>query len=452
MAVVQISRIQLRRGLHDNLPNLASAEMGWSLDQRRLFIGNGTASEGAPVTGRTEILTEHSDILQLINIFSFKAERTGSIAATGPNNTQFTRSLQEKLDDFVNVRDFGAKGDGITDDTNAINRALNNTYSYTSAISGVPTRRTIYFPAGKYLVSDLINVPPFVTVVGDGYENTLIYTNTNIASILNLTDSHGASGPTFGSPLGLIPTYGKDYAISNIAIQHSNVNVLPCVSINSASEVSFDRVKFAGPNASVIDPGTSHAAVYVSNDALTAGFVAKRLKFNDCKFANHGYGIETLGEVTDVVVNGSSFEGLYTDVVLSNETTNVVQTNNVASNISSAAFDSTYIDSHNGAGSSTARSVTLTQGTTGNIQLVSDVLISLDNVEIEYTIKVGAATRKGKFVGVGTGSAYVWDDEYAETSALNVDLEADETSGNFAYDTTGAASDATITYVVKYIN
>ena len=40
-----------------------------------------------------------------------------------------TRTLQSKLDDFVNVVDFGAKGDGSTDDTAAINRALTQLYS-----------------------------------------------------------------------------------------------------------------------------------------------------------------------------------------------------------------------------------------------------------------------------------------------------------------------------------
>jgi hypothetical protein len=39
---------------------LASGELGWSIDTRRLYIGNGTLDEGAPTLGRTEILTEVS--------------------------------------------------------------------------------------------------------------------------------------------------------------------------------------------------------------------------------------------------------------------------------------------------------------------------------------------------------------------------------------------------------
>jgi len=42
MAVIQISKIQVRRGLSEDLPQLASGELGWSIYERRLYIGNGT--------------------------------------------------------------------------------------------------------------------------------------------------------------------------------------------------------------------------------------------------------------------------------------------------------------------------------------------------------------------------------------------------------------------------
>ena len=67
MAIVQISRITNRKGLIENLPQLAGAELGYAVDTRQLFIGNGTLQEGAPVIGNTEILTEFSDIAALSN-------------------------------------------------------------------------------------------------------------------------------------------------------------------------------------------------------------------------------------------------------------------------------------------------------------------------------------------------------------------------------------------------
>ena len=62
MAIVQISQIKHRHGVHSDLPQRATAELGWSVDQRRLYIGNGTLAEGAPEVGNTEILTEFSNM------------------------------------------------------------------------------------------------------------------------------------------------------------------------------------------------------------------------------------------------------------------------------------------------------------------------------------------------------------------------------------------------------
>lgn len=52
---------------------------------------------------------------------------------------------------YFNVRSYGAKGDGTTDDTAAIRRAIAAAYAGPG-----PTERTVYFPAGTYLVSDTI--------------------------------------------------------------------------------------------------------------------------------------------------------------------------------------------------------------------------------------------------------------------------------------------------------
>jgi len=59
MAILQISRIQSRRGLREDLPTLSSAELGWAIDTRELYIGNGDPGESSPMPGKnTRILTE----------------------------------------------------------------------------------------------------------------------------------------------------------------------------------------------------------------------------------------------------------------------------------------------------------------------------------------------------------------------------------------------------------
>lgn len=64
---------------------------------------------------------------------------------------------------MFNVRDYGAAGDGITNDTTAVNNAI-------AAALALPTGGAIYFPAGKYYLGSLITVSATVNIsfFGDG--------------------------------------------------------------------------------------------------------------------------------------------------------------------------------------------------------------------------------------------------------------------------------------------
>ena len=174
MAIIQISKIQHRRGLSTDLPQLASAELGWSVDTRQLYIGNGTIEEGAPTLGNTEILTEYSDILSVAQTYTYKGESGGYVVQTGASSSApIARTLQSKLDDIVNVRDFGVVGDGITNDLPAINRALYEVFC--RAPNNTLSRRTLYFPGGTYKISGgVIKIPTSASIIGDGPNKTII--------------------------------------------------------------------------------------------------------------------------------------------------------------------------------------------------------------------------------------------------------------------------------------
>ena len=76
MAVVQISKIQIRRGQKNQgsgLPQLSSGELGWAIDSQELYVGNGAVSEGAPRVGNTKILTEHDNLFTLIDTYAYRA-------------------------------------------------------------------------------------------------------------------------------------------------------------------------------------------------------------------------------------------------------------------------------------------------------------------------------------------------------------------------------------------
>ncbi len=76
------------------------------------------------------------------------------------------RTLGERFADVVNVKDFGAVGDGVTDDTDAIQAAIN---LLSDKGGGV-----VYLPAGTYIQSQTLVLKARVKLLGDGKELTTI--------------------------------------------------------------------------------------------------------------------------------------------------------------------------------------------------------------------------------------------------------------------------------------
>lgn len=86
---------------------------------------------------------------------------TSTSSTVSNNGTQFTgataRLISDMFGDIINVRDFGAIGNGIADDTVAIKAAA-------AAASG----KTLYFPGGNYLISQGVYIQTNCVWKGDG--------------------------------------------------------------------------------------------------------------------------------------------------------------------------------------------------------------------------------------------------------------------------------------------
>jgi hypothetical protein len=98
-------------------------------------------------------------------------------AATGANNITYTpagvgavaTNVQTKLREFVSVKDFGAQGDNVTDDTAAIQAAIDAIEATEPAGAGV-----LFFPKGNYRTSGPITIPSHITLEGEGKTSTYI--------------------------------------------------------------------------------------------------------------------------------------------------------------------------------------------------------------------------------------------------------------------------------------
>ena len=315
MAIVQISRITNRKGLIENLPQLAGAELGWAVDTRQLFIGNGTLEEGAPVIGNTEILTQFSDITALSN-YTYKDIAVGYAAQTGPTASDpVVRTVQAKLDDFADVRDFGAVGNGSADDTEAINRALYQLYCIET---NTQIRRALYFPAGTYRITESLIIPTYAKLVGEGADCTIIQldTSSDISSLSAYVARYGDSlqqtGVNIGSNGAIAP---RNIEISSMTF--GTVEITDVFLVEDATQCYFDSVNFVGPLiASDITADPAGDNIAGVRFASTSSLVCNQITFDKCRFAGLNYGINTDQEINSVTVSNSKFEILYQGITL----------------------------------------------------------------------------------------------------------------------------------------
>ena len=129
--------------------------------------------------------------------------------------------------DIINVKDYGAKGDGSTDDTAAIQAAVTAMYAVASKSC------ILYFPPGNYIVSSTIDISN--ANVGSNFTSGIIrgsgrYASTisgtlNSGFILSQTDS--VNGPEEISNLGLVNS-STVIGTGALMINNSGMRITDC--------------------------------------------------------------------------------------------------------------------------------------------------------------------------------------------------------------------------------
>jgi hypothetical protein len=312
MAIVQVSRITNRKGLAENLPQLAGAELGWAIDERRLYIGNGTLQDGAPVIGNTEILTEYSDILLVGGAYTYQGTAAGYTVQTGSSSgSPISIPLQSWLDQFASVLSFGAVGDGVTDDTDAINRALFQLYCRES---NPQIRRSLFFPAGRYLVTGSINIPPYALLCGEGINSSVIVLDATSASqfVAVYSDSLQQTGVNIGNNGATPPV---DISISNMGFEADGLADIFLV--EDAEQCTFTDVSFSGPLGQ-LDLTTAIDSTACVHFSSTASLICNNITFRRCTFGGTTWAFETPNQVQGVLVTESTFDTHYQGVSLGN--------------------------------------------------------------------------------------------------------------------------------------
>jgi len=301
MPIVQISRIQHRRGKRTDLPQLAAGELGWVIDEQRLFIGNGTVADGAPAVGNTEIVTAGSSAFTTALTHTYK----GYLADSTPVTSTVARSLQQRLDEYVSVKDFGAKGDGdtaasiatATDDTTAIQTAIDEIFTETDKVDS-NSRRVLFFPAGKYKITSALKIPPYAHLVGEGPEKTIIRNQGN-NSVMVTQDNANNVGVSITALVNQIQ-------ISNMTLKNSVAYA--GVSLDSATKVYFNNCRLEGSyTTGGPDDPNSKGVTVTSTNALQSS----QIVFNQCQIAKFARLVDLSYDVTNVRFNNCDFSTGY---------------------------------------------------------------------------------------------------------------------------------------------
>ena len=298
MPIVQISRIQHRRGKRTDLPQLAAGELGWVVDEQRLFIGNGTVSDGAPAVGNTEIVTSGSSAFTSALSHTYK----GYLGDSTPVGTAQQRTTGQRLDDYVSVKDFGAKGDNSTADITAIQNAIDEIYKDTDK-DDTRSRRILFFPAGTYRINAALKIPPYAHLVGEGPDKTTIRNSGNNA-VMVTQDDDGNVGANIGNSGATTPT---QIQISNMTIQ--NTVAYGGISLDRVEKAYINNVKFQGSYAVGGADATNSKGVTVTNS--TAVYSSTNIIFNQCQFTKFARLVDISFDATNIKFHDCDFAIAY---------------------------------------------------------------------------------------------------------------------------------------------
>jgi hypothetical protein len=233
------------------------------------------------------------------------------------------RPFNQKLAESISVKDFGATGDGTTDDTAAINAAI--TYAISQAVVVNPISPTslvtVIFPSGKYVVSSTIslsNNTSYCNLEGQGAAE-LYFTGTGTCLSIGNNTSYGILGTTIKNlkiqkagakaGTGLVVQLAGYSNYEGLSIDGFDIGVLNQGSINCTYD--FKQRGISNCNYGfIVENILPSSGIRFASNLLTI----KNLRFNTISNTaftqREGAGIANPGTGGAVLVEKCTFEGI----------------------------------------------------------------------------------------------------------------------------------------------
>lgn len=193
----------------------------------------------------------------------------------GHNSDGTTKSLQA----VFNVKDYGATGDGSTNDTSAINLAI---AAANSASGGI-----VYFPAGTYIVASPLTTPVSYTVIK----------GIGMGSIIKLSSSWSGS---------------QVFNLTNSNVTITGLTFIGGPNITASPNPAANMIQLtAAQYCTISDIDSYYCNGYIIQAAGNATRGVQGLVINNIRGNKNGYGIHTLGHSASTYAIQAMISNIY---------------------------------------------------------------------------------------------------------------------------------------------
>lgn len=268
-----------------------------------------------------QVLSEISEkVDNAVKVVQEQKEEIEKITFELKDNFEFLKDTTSN-----NVKYYGAKGDGVTDDTDAFKKALFG-LSYTED-------KTIFIPSGIYLINDSLEIPKDATLLGES--NSIIKFNNNYISLIfngsNITikdlilEGNADNIVTTNVLMDNGTNTVQNIEIDNVVFRNFKGTLLTCIDLIKAKNVHIKNCLFDNLKASeliCINAGVYTTYLFVKDN------IFKNLLKQTIDSKVYAIYMNNNNKVSDSIIDGNHFNASYASEYIYLNVQNVTITNN----------------------------------------------------------------------------------------------------------------------------
>lgn len=279
----------------------------------KAFIHN-NAFIGLITTG-TEITLENGKTYGqgIVERLGFGSDNFYSVTSSLPPE----RTLQEVLDDYCSVKNFGAFGDGVADDSDAVFNAI---VALNKAGDNPRYYRTLFFPAGTYnITSKTLPLPYGAYLKGEGIGRTIIKSIDYLNAIMATMDSNMNLGSV--NEYGLNAETPKFITVEDMTIDVSSSMTSSLLLLSTCHNVTFRNVEFIGKDITNL--------VRISDNLNVSN--SSHIIFDKCIFNTAESAIISYDSIEHLIVKNCIFKNVKNEAIILNPNENAKIINSIIS-------------------------------------------------------------------------------------------------------------------------